>query len=300
MGRRNILYIGVFVACILIFLHFLEVREGFQEQAQGPIKGIILNLQGGLGNQLFIYAASLTLMDKYKVQAYLLPVDDNSNIHSSRDYRYLFNGVPAIEYDDDKLKGVREVSIQNHFFGPWRDIPTDENKYILMKYHWFQDYPSLKDVIPRVKEAIVSHLSSAYEDLRIDTTSAFIHVRRGDYTKEAGGVYALGMEYYGAALKILNESSMITKYYIVSDDIPWCKQQKWETSKGVEYFDEPDELRTLYLMSQCEGGAVISNSTFSTWGAFLGPLLNPSSKIIYPSKWLFNANLSFPQEWTKI
>lgn len=303
MGRSSrgqyLIYIGVFIACLLIYIKFQSIQEGFDTQS-APIKGIILNLQGGLGNQLFIYAAAISFIDKYKVPVYILPTDKESNIHSSQDYRYLFNETIPIEYSDHKMNDTREVSICNNFYGPWIDIPTDTNKYILMKYHWFQDYPSLKSVIPRVKNHIISHLASKYNDLSVETTCAFIHVRRGDYTKQAGGMFTLDMEYYGAGLKVLNESPLITKYYIISDDIAWCKMQKWETDRPIEYFDEPDELRALYMMSQCEGGAVIANSTFSTWGAFLGPLLNSSSTVVYPSKWLFNGNLSLPDEWIKI
>jgi hypothetical protein len=297
MGRRKnglyLFYIALAVVVILFFLGRYKRLEGFEA---GPIKSIIINLQGGLGNQLFVYAGGLTLKNKHNVPLFLLPTDENSNIHSKKDYRFLFDGATPIEYTDERMKETREVGIQNNFFGPWRDIPTDENTNILIKYHWFQDFPSIKAVIPQVKNEVVNHLSDIYKDVSIDTSSAFIHVRRGDYTKEAGGAYALNMDYYGPGLEELNKSDNIENIYIFSDDMAWCKQQKWNTTKQIKYIDEPDELKTLYMMSQCEGGAVISNSTFSTWGAFLGPYLT-SGVIVYPSKWLFNGNLSLPTEW---
>jgi hypothetical protein len=150
-----------------------------------------------------------------------------------------------------------------------------------------------------VKQELTDHLSEEYKDVVIDKpSSAFIHVRRGDYTKEANGAFALNMEYDESALSELNKVDAIKTIYIFSDDIKWCKEQKWDTPKRIQYIDEPDELKTLYMMSQCEGGAVIANSTFSSWGAFLGPYTS-SAPVIYPSKWLFNGNLSLPTEWIR-
>lgn len=291
-----IILVLIGVSLRVITQNFFKGAEGFQNQ---PIKSIIINLQGGLGNQLFIYAGALTLQKKYSVPVLLLPVDNNSNIHSSIDYRYLFDRTPPIEYTDQKMKETREVGIQRNFYGPWGDIPTDKNTNILIKYHWFQDFPSIKDVIPDVKRSVISKLSERYNDFRIDNaSSSFVHVRRGDYTKEAGGMYTLQMDYYNAGLTELDKFHLIKDVYIISDDIPWCRQQNWLTTKKIIFFDEPDELKTLYLMSQCEGGAVISNSTFSSWGAFLGPY-TVSAPIICPTKWLFNGNLSLPTEWVR-
>ncbi len=280
----------------LIIDYLLKTVEKFQNTS---IKSIFINLQGGLGNQLFVYAGALTLKNKYAVPVFLLPVDSNSNIHSSTDYRYLFDNTPPIEYTDERMKETREVSIQNNYFGGWRDIPTDQNTNILIKYHWFQDFPSIKDVIPDVKTSVISKLSEVYKDFSVDKAgSSFVHVRRGDYTKEADGIYALQMDYYNAGLIELNKNRAIKYVYIISDDIQWCREQKWITTKEIIFFDEPDELKTLYLMSQCEGGAVISNSTFSSWGAFLGPYL-VSAPIVCPKTWLFNGNLSLPTEWVR-
>ena len=292
----SVILLLVAVTLKLIIDYLFKGIEKFQNP---PIKSIFINLQGGLGNQLFVYAGALTLKNKYNVPVFLLPVDSNSNIHSSTDYRYLFDNTPPIEYTDERMKETREISIQNNFFGPWGDIPTDQNTNILIKYHWFQDFPSIKDVIPDVKTSVISKLSEVYTDFPVDkASSSFVHVRRGDYTKEAGGMYALEMDYYNAGLIELNKNPAIKRVYIISDDIEWCRKQEWITTKDIIFFDEPDELKTLYLMSQCEGGAVISNSTFSAWGAFLGPY-PVSAPIVCPTKWLYNGNLSLPTEWVR-
>jgi hypothetical protein len=121
-------------------------------------------------------------------------------------------------------------------------------------------------------------------------------VRRGDYLSSGGGYRLLDMDYYRKGIDHLNGVQNIQRIYIISDDIAWCKQQEWSTKKELVYFDDPDELKTLYLMSQCWAGAVISNSTFSCWGAFLGSY-ERAEKIVYPSKSFMD---SLPESWIKI
>ena len=48
--------------------------------------------------------------------------------------------------------------------------------------------------------------------------------------------------------------------YIISDDIAWCKKEKWNSTKKIVFYDEPDEMKTLYLMSQCSKGSNPSTS----------------------------------------
>jgi hypothetical protein len=67
-----------------------------------------------------------------------------------------------------------------------------------------------------------------------------------------------------------------------------------------------NELQTLYAMMLCEAGAVISNSTFSSWGAMLGADKNTKSTIVYSKTWItaFPGEppnpLRFREEWIGI
>jgi len=276
--------------------------EGFQREIRA--KGFIIRLGGGLGNQIFIYAAALSLKHAFNVPVFLAAPEnsgENGNVHSKTDYRFLFKGCMAIEEDDARIKQAKRFTFSGDMSYKYYDnneIPIEEDNYIYFTYHWFQNYEYIKDVIPEVKDAILPEFARLYPTFIINNdTSAFIHVRRGDYLTSGNGYRMVQPRYYQKGLDILNKNNTIQTIYIISDDIEWCKKEKWNTTKEIVFYDEPDEMKSLYLMSQCSKGAVISNSTFSLWGVFLGAY-NKNSTIIYPKTNMFLNSL--PSDWIKI
>jgi hypothetical protein len=307
MGRKhqNILYIGVFVACILIFLYFIQVKEGFEEQKQGP-KGIILDMMCGLGNQLYIYAAGKMFQRTWSAPIYLKLSPGLAYMHTNVDYRpILFSDFEAVDTNNPMFQDKVDAEVQqkspiHRFWDAWspENLPKTD-KYIFLETQWYQDYKSIEPAIPEVRDKVLGVLRSRFPDTTVDEGSAFLHVRRGDYTKDENKAFLLDTDYYLPALNKLNAQPSIKAINIFSDDIAWCKQQQWISSKTIKYIDEPDEMKALYMMSLCDQGAVISNSTFSTWGAILGSLAK-GSIIVYPSKWLYGAETSFPSTWIRI
>jgi hypothetical protein len=162
---------------------------------------------------------------------------------------------------------------------------------------FFQSYSSIKHVIPDMRASFAEIFAKKYPDLKgkvESAKSAFMHVRRGDY-----GSVSLSADYYNKGLDVLEPVQTIKDLYILSDDMCWCKEQFWSTSKHVIFFDEKDELKTMYLMSLCLAGALISASTFSMWGAIFGAEQNANPMILYPTTWLNEASssvLDFPAD----
>lgn len=266
-------------------------------------KCIFVELYGGLGNQLFMYAAALTVKNRTKLPICLLPITENH--HSTEDNRkIIFKQGTSVEVNDIKPRMNSSQKLLEFIHAPhnsWKNtnIPENSSKNVSLSRRYYQNYKSIISVIPAIRDECKTVFEQRYAGFKdtIPTTSAFMHVRKGDF-----GQFSLKSEYYQRGLKELDPVDSIKAIYILSDDIPWCKEQNWQSSKKIEWFDSPDEFKCLYLMSLCVAGAVLSGSTFSAWGAILGPDSNPSSTIIYPAEWVTGTSkiLDFPSRWKAI
>jgi hypothetical protein len=265
----------------------------------------------GLGNLMFVYAAAIVVKQKIGVQLCMLPY---TNKHSTNDYRTLLfkQGVPLEKSDvESRLKGAKRLlgemtmeSTESHKDWEYTPASGDSTTDTIMGPSYFQNYPAIREAIPAVRKDCAEIFASKYPGFKetIQPTSAFMHVRKGDYEH----LLSLNNDYYSRGLSMLDAVDTIPHIYIVSDDISWCKQQGW-TSPKIRWFDNPDdikdELKTMYVMSLCCGGACISASTFSTWGAILGADQNEESTIVYPSSWITgrpSSEFKFPARWKQI
>ena len=296
--RQNRIYIGGSIPEKCIFLRFLDNE--------------------GLGMLLFMYAAGLTAKKKTNLPLCLLGA--NKKLHSDIDYRTFMEGKSVNEEDVKmRLSEAKPIFTKRSngnpktFTAKWSntniEYNKDENKNLKMTDAYYQNYSSVKAVIPDVKMSLIKnefHKESYKQVKNIFTDSshtAFMHVRRGDYGMH--GRY-LPIDYYHTALTKLENNETIKHVYIMSNDMAWCKQHEadWKKffTKNIHYFDNSNELETLYAMMLCEGGAIIANSSFSCWGAMIGADMNEKSMIIYPSPWIKELGtdpnlLSFPKRW---
>ena len=103
-----------------------------------------------------------------------------------------------------------------------------------------------------------------------------IHVRRGDYIKLQNYHLLLPKKYYDKAISLFKDCFFI----IFSDDIEWCKLNI--NSINVYFSECNQDYIDLFLMSKCHHN-IISNSSFSWWGAYLNKNIN--KKVVCPSKW---------------
>lgn len=298
---KNIWKIVVLYIIVLIILYYVckvNITDGF---FSSNLKGIIVNLHNGLGNQLFEYAGGFSIAKQLNVPLFLIRDNDIKGIiHSDKDYSFLFKDSVFIEKSDKKfVNSMRFTFKANNAFGPFniRELPS-EAEYVYIPYTYFQSYELIKDYIPEIRDYIVPELAQRYGTaLQIDNeSSAFIHVRRGDFLDSGNEQRVIPTEYFIDGMDILNNNGNIRDIYIISNDIAWCKQQVWNISKNVVFFDDPDELKTLYLMSQCWAGAVLSNSTFSVWGVLLGAY-EKTDMIVYPTNEFMLKDL--PVTWIK-
>lgn len=274
----------------------------------GDDKCIFVPLHDGLGNQLFVYAAALVAKKRLGMPLCTLPARMAG--HTDKNYRkLLFTNSKPVENSDPAIKERmnKSTTVLGHLGSThtkWvnTNIVANTSKNVILASTYFQNYQAIKGIIPEMREQIVSALDKQHPELKdkIDSpTTAFMHVRRGDYNKSFG--QALGKNYYQNGLNELSKLDNLKKVCVFSNDMEWCNAQGFTVGEGktLEMIDEKDEIKSFYLMILCKRGALISASTFSLWAAIFGAATNTNPLIIYPKNWFLSGNssaLELPKE----
>jgi len=137
--------------------------------------------------------------------------------------------------------------------------------------------------------------------------SIMLHVRRGDYLSVP--IYEnLEKKYFIDAIELVCSKINAPKFYIFSDDINWVQFNllNYFEKQNINYciigFTKTD-IEDFFLMSKCRH-AIISNSTFSWWAAWLNE--NNQKLIIAPDRWFKREVTKYPDidilpgRWIKI
>lgn len=265
---------------------------------------ILPHLIGGLGNQLFIAAATYAIqIINYDKHIQLLFPQEDINTHRVSKYDYFtifFSVLPNAE----KFPLIPDIFKYLYLF-PESQAPTLKAygawnpsmiKIPCILQGYFQYYPSIEPIIKQLQTLWRKSLfENVKEQLVLEENAFFVHVRRGDYLEVQHYLFLQDEQYYKNALQHFDTN---VKVYIFSNDIDYCKKLKvFEEIPYKEYVTETDEIVSLAMMASCKGGAIIANSTFSYWGAILGPEYY-GAKVIAPARWCVDPPLDlFPSHW---
>ena len=114
--------------------------------------------------------------------------------------------------------------------------------------------------------------------------SCFVHVRRGDYLQEDFGTCSL--DYYREAVRRVREQvGAEVRFFVFSDDPAWVREAQvgGADAEVIDWNGEAPE-RDLALMRRCRH-AIVANSSFSWWGAWLGDAA-AARLVIAPRVWM--------------
>ncbi len=285
---------------------------------------IIVKIWGGLGNQMFQYSFGQYLANRLSVPVkYDIQLANSLSSFVSRDFalsHFNAEAIAATKEEVDKMKYFQNVHwarlerklaqqlpslfkhhiVEHNSPRPPEILPVKDDCYY--EGYW----QSLKYVAP-VEKTLRRHFSlkeslspQALEinNKIVSSYSVAIHVRRADYltTKD---YEACSIEYYKKAIAYLQERFSGLSFFVFTDDAPWCKEnfpgEEFLVVSGNRHFED------MALMSRCRH-AIIANSTFSWWGAWLNE--NKGKLVIAPEKWHVRHNEKkaglFPVDWIKI
>lgn len=235
-----------------------------------------IEIIGGLGNQLFQVATAFAhcMNNKYAIKIRSKPNCDRPSYWDTWLHRF-----------------ANHIGTHVSDGSTWRDPAynyTPINSSARNLYGYFQTwkyFESHKDLLLKLftlPEKMVIDAKEKYSVfLSNKLNNCIIHVRRTDYFQGNNVGYhgILDSTYFTNAINRMREKNGSMQFHILSDDIDWCKTQTCFTD--CTFIDEPNESIALWLMTQTPY-IIMSNSTFSWWGAWLNPT---SVYVIAPPKW---------------
>ena len=284
---------------------------------------IYLRLMGGLGNQLFQYAAGRSLADRLRVE---LVIDDRYVVRKSQH--------TGLALDAFKIRGRLMNNSEHQYFSEGKiQLARWFKKLIrpLGKVFWETQY----NYDPSVDTSTVGQLligfwqSEEYmhnmHQLRLDLVlkaplsapaqkvkriidaveSVALHVRRGDYLKDQKTITrhgACSQSYYQNAIDYVLEKKPMAEFFVFSDDPKWVKAHL-QLPPQCTYVSEAHITaeEDLVLISGCKH-QIIANSTFSWWGAWLNN--NCDKIVVCPTPWFDDNNIVtkdlLPANWHQL
>jgi hypothetical protein len=297
-------------------------------------KYIIMQIKGGLGNQMNQYALGLQLARSNGCQ---LKLDISWFKHIKDNYTrrifYLpvFNIKARIAQDDEiiALLGKTQYKARKKLMRlAAKYLPFPRKKYLIEKNGKFS--PAILNTKPNTylegywhsEKYFLSSRKQLLEDFQIikpvstqtlefknaisNCTAVSIHIRRGDYVNDPNVYKKHGvctLEYYLTSVEYIAERIDNPEFFVFSDDPVWVKKN-FKIAYPMHFVDfntEENAYEDLWLLSLCQHH-IIANSTFSWWGAWL--YKNEDKIVIAHSKWN-NLKEKFyrdkcPVSWIKI
>lgn len=280
---------------------------------------IVVKLNGGIGNQMFQYAAGRRLaavrntelqLDTSEFQHYKLRVYElhafnirakiAKQIELGAPRGFLTRFFPF----KPRLKYVKEKHF--HFDRSILDLPDNvclEGFWQSPKY--FQDVASVikKELSVKFEPGGLNRKLLKEIDRK---NSVGIHIRRGDYVANSTTYKFHGLptpDYYKKSVALIAGKVKKPSFYIFSDDPKWCRKN-FKLDFPTIYISHNGPSRAyedMRLMSHCQH-FIIANSTFGWWGAWLCD--NKNKLVIAPKRWFAQPDIDtkdlIPKLWISI
>lgn len=242
---------------------------------------IFLPYGGGLGNLLFYHHVAYALSKKLGRDMYISnDYEDNLRINISS-YEKLFDHVKYVNHTSPLFREQCAMYIEPHFY--YDPIMVPEHAKVILLKGYFQSYKYFWDYMGDIVSQLQKNLGSEFMKKEYDVLSAgektvCVHIRRTDYLSHQDIHTVVPEEYYHEALRHVDG-----RLIVFSDDTESIKHWDVWKSRETVFVDEPDPVRTLWLMSLC-GSFIIANSSLSLNAYLIAKFLRNAPGVA-PKSW---------------
>lgn len=292
---------------------------------------VVVRLGGGLGNQMFQYAAALGLAVrqdralKMEVSAFEACESRSYQLDCLKVPQDLYTGAPLSQPGSNSI-AVRVIrKIKRDVF---RASALRKGVYCEPHFHFDPAFFKLSGVeillnghfqSPRYFESVAALLRERFQleaplsekaadwaaKIAASPCSVSLHVRRGDYLQAPHAALhdALDRGYYDRAVNLVQRlAGERVEFFLFSDepdfiaeafaDLPGAHVVRSDTSTSWE---------DMFLMARCRHN-IIANSSYSWWGAWLNAAQDKC--VIAPARWFTAGKLAtcnvldlYPDDW---
>lgn len=289
---------------------------------------VTIRVKGGLGNQLFQYAAAYSLAKRLNQKLEL----DNSFFpqQTLRGFKLgqmnascadIADARPSIVelYKSKYLnKVLRKANIRVLPYGGGKKYLLETRSNIVPEFFtirqaniYMDGYYQSEKYFSAYKMDLIEQFTpnypgeKEYEDALteiVSCESVAVHVRRGDFLSAQNdhnpNHYLLGEQYYHNALRHVSKNLNNPVFFWFSDDIDWVKQNFGEKDnfQFISLHTKHADIDEMMLMKNCKH-IIAANSTFSWWASWLNE--SKETMHICPAKRYGNLHM-IPDNWIKI
>ncbi len=294
---------------------------------------IAVKLQGGLGNQMFQYAAAKALALKYKkplrLDLSLLEEKASQSIDgfTKRNYELsIFKNIEQQFISSNERKefvghsvkiswlkrfGFSYPKIYLEPFFEFDEVFFLQKPPVLLAGYWQSERYFLQESSAICNSFVFPRFRDNDPNIELltgikNTLSVSVHVRRTDYMHPSIAAQhgTCNESYYKEAIELMRSSFPQAVFYFFTDDPAWVESifiSKMQNVVLVKNNTGVNSWKDMCLMSNCLHH-IIANSSFSWWGAWLNK--QPDKKVIAPAKWFAdntrNVKDLIPPSWIQL
>lgn len=268
---------------------------------------LMLQMTGGMGNQMFVYALYKALENLGKQVC----IEDFTHYKDIGRKDNLLKEIFPLTYRKGERAEYNRLTdsslllwqrVRRKLFGRGgkvyqekdaiafeKEIFDEEDAYCIGYWQSFRYFESVEEQIRKdfsFDWTILSPKAQAYREQIENTCSVSVHIRRGDYLNEKSAAIYGGIcteAYYRSAMDYFREYFPDCRFFLFTDDAEWGRLSAKENMTLVDCCGSDGAHVDMALMSLCRHN-IIANSSFSWWGAWLNR--NPKKKVVTPKQWL--------------
>jgi len=289
---------------------------------------ICVRLEGGIGNQLYQYAAGRALALRHRTGLLLDTTTLQRRIRGVTHRRFELQHFQHSAHlcaptASSLFPWFHRAAAVSHWISPWRTFVEKgvsyendfsglpDQTYLVGYWQSFRYFSSVADqvVADLVPVSPLSAASNAIAQRMDSSVSVALHVRRGDYVSLVAAAElhgTLSPAHYEKAMARVSETVGHARYFVFSDDAEWCRANLRLENDAVfvTHNTGADAWQDLLLMARCQHH-IIANSSFSWWGAWLADQRRhaaASHLVVAPARWFAgrpeqNLHDRYPAHW---